>query len=165
MLSKIETGRTEPTVAMLTKIAAALGVTVSALLAEDTAGGTTVVTPAASTVRRNMPASSKGYSYCMFAPGLHHKLIEPYLFVLRKGRIRKGAVSHDGEEFVYVLKGRMKYRVGGNEYTLGPGDSIYFNALDEHDFVPLTNEVRYLGVFATKSAGKWWEDVKHAKRR
>ena len=61
--------------------------------------------------------------------------------------VKKQALKHRGEEFVFVLEGRMKYRVGATEYTLGPQDSLYFDAEEEHDLEPLTKRVRYLAVF------------------
>jgi len=42
-------------------------------------------------------------------------------------------VSHDGDEFVYVLSGRVRYAVGGDTYVLGPGDSLHFPGRDTHD--------------------------------
>ncbi|TDR45751.1 XRE family transcriptional regulator [Tahibacter aquaticus] len=42
-------------------------------------------------------------------------------------------VSHDGDEFVYVLSGRVRYRVGGEEYLLEAGDSLHFDGRQNHD--------------------------------
>ncbi|MNI88568.1 Cupin domain protein [compost metagenome] len=47
-----------------------------------------------------------------------------------------------------MLEGQMRYKVGAVEYTLLPGDSVYFNSLEEHTLVPITEEVKYLAVFA-----------------
>ena len=47
----------------------------------------------------------------------------------------------------YVVEGRMKYRVGVAEHQLGPGDSLYFSAVDEHDLEPLSARVVFLGIF------------------
>jgi uncharacterized cupin superfamily protein len=76
------------------------------------------------------------------------------LFVARRGEVQPGALQHSGEEFVYVLEGEMNYRVGSVTHKLGPGDSLYFDAEDEHDFEPLTPEVRFLGIFTDRPAEK-----------
>jgi hypothetical protein len=44
----------------------------------------------------------------------------------------------------------MEYRVGAVEYRLRPGDSLYFDAEDEHDFLPITDHVKYLGLFVER---------------
>ncbi len=41
-------------------------------------------------------------------------------------------VSHGGDEFVYVLAGRICYTVGKKVYPLGPGDSLHFDARKRH---------------------------------
>jgi mannose-6-phosphate isomerase-like protein (cupin superfamily) len=48
--------------------------------------------------------------------------------------------SHDGQEFNYVLKGRMKVIVSGHEMVLEEGDSIYFDSGKEHAMVALGEE-------------------------
>ena len=164
-LSRIETGRFIPTVAMLSTIAEALGMTVSALVDDSPLKTTTVMTPAANVAGARMADTTKGYRYFMFAQGLHRKIMDPFLFVLKKGQVRRGRVSHDGEEFVYVLKGKMLYHVGGDEFTLGSGDSLYFCSADEHDFEPLTEEVQYLGIMTTRDEKGWWKEVKYGKKK
>ncbi|MEN2471440.1 helix-turn-helix domain-containing protein [Burkholderia sp. GS2Y] len=41
-------------------------------------------------------------------------------------------VSHGGDEFVYVLTGRICYTVGKKDYPLSPGDSLHFDARKRH---------------------------------
>jgi mannose-6-phosphate isomerase-like protein (cupin superfamily) len=45
--------------------------------------------------------------------------------------------SHDGQEFNYMLSGRMKVIVSGHELVLEEGDSIYFDSGKEHAMVAL----------------------------
>ncbi len=78
--------------------------------------------------------------------------MQPFLFVAEKGKIQPGPMSHGGEEFVHVLSGRMRYHVGETTYTLGPGDSLYFDAEEKHDLEPITTQVRYLAVFVERGA-------------
>lgn len=153
LLSKIESGKTNPPVATLTKIASALGVTLADLL-EGPHGETTVATHARKLRDRTPSATDKGYAFHLLAAERSGKLMQPFLFVAEKGKVKSGAMSHDGEEFVYVLQGRMLYRVGDVSYTLGPGDSLYFNAEEEHDLEPLTAKVHYMAVFAERKGRK-----------
>lgn len=41
-------------------------------------------------------------------------------------------VAHSGDEFVYVLTGRICYTVGKKDYPLSPGDSLHFDARKRH---------------------------------
>ncbi|CAB3759962.1 hypothetical protein LMG29660_03841 [Burkholderia puraquae] len=41
-------------------------------------------------------------------------------------------VAHGGDEFVYVLAGRICYTVGKKNYPLSPGDSLHFDASKRH---------------------------------
>jgi len=149
LLSKIETGRTSPPVATLMKIAGALGVKASAFM-EEADGAATVHTPAERAGAEGLVKTEKGYSFHSFAAGRPDKLMQPYRFVAQKGKVKPGALSHRGEEFVYVLEGKMKYRVGRVEYMLSAGDSLYFDAEEEHDLDPVSKEVSYLAVFCER---------------
>lgn len=40
--------------------------------------------------------------------------------------------GHDGEEFAYVLKGELLYVIGGEEFRLGPGDSMHLRSNVPH---------------------------------
>jgi len=128
------------------KIADALGTNLPALL--DGAGlRATAFTPAPDLEATTLTRTDKGYAFFAFAAERGDKGMQPVLFVAEKGKVKPKALSHNGEEFVYVLEGRMKYRVGAVEYQLGPGDSLYFNAVDEHDLEPLSGRVVFLGIF------------------
>jgi quercetin dioxygenase-like cupin family protein len=99
----------------------------------------------------SLVATRTGYSFHAFAGGRAAKRMQPYLFVARKGEVRPDLLTHAGEEFVYVLEGRMEYRVGDTRYELGAGDSLYFDSAEPHGLAPLTALVRYLGVCAGPS--------------
>lgn len=147
LLSKIENDKTVPPVATLMRIAEALGVKTSVLLdADDDIA--CVFSPAGEVSEKAMATTDKGYQFHTYAAGFSNKCMQPFLFVARKKDVVKHKLSHTGEEFIYMLEGKMKYRVGAVEYTLRPGDTLYFDAEEEHALEPLSAEVKYLGVFA-----------------
>ncbi|MCZ2893383.1 XRE family transcriptional regulator [Burkholderia thailandensis] len=49
-------------------------------------------------------------------------------------------VAHAGDEFVFVLSGQVRYTVGKQDYPLGPGDSLHFNAHERHRVVNVGSE-------------------------
>jgi quercetin dioxygenase-like cupin family protein/DNA-binding XRE family transcriptional regulator len=152
LLSKIENGRTCPPVATLTRIAQALGTTVAALI-EDQSAETCTHTRARDITAKSLVTTRAGYAFHCFAGHRGAKRMQPYLFVARRGQIKNETLTHAGEEFVYVLDGRMEYRVGDVRYELGPGDSLYFDSSEPHGLAPLTASVRYLAVFAAPGSG------------
>jgi len=40
--------------------------------------------------------------------------------------------SHEGEEFIYVLEGKVEIKYGKDTYELNPGDSIYYDSIVAH---------------------------------
>lgn len=146
LLSKIENGKTVPPIATLMKIADALGTKVSVLLDDQQRSGTIYTTAETSTTK--LVKTDKGYSFFAFAVERGEKLMQPFLFVSKKNeQDSRHTFSHNGEEFIYILEGEMEYKVGNVEYTLKPGDSLYFDSVEKHSLSPLTDEVKYVAVF------------------
>ena len=107
----------------------------------------TVLTLADQLAKTPLTRTDKGYGFHLLAAERTDKMMQPFLFVAEKGKVKQGGLSHQGEEFVHVLEGEMYYRVGATRYRLGPGDSLYFDAEEEHDLQPISARVRYLAVF------------------
>ncbi len=145
LLSKIENNRVIPPVATLVKIANALGTSVSSLIQDD--GNLSVVFIGRKDAETRLIQTERGYSIFPFATEIKEKKMQPFLFVARKGEVKEHHLTHEGEEFVYVLDGEMKFQVGNVDYTLKTGDGLYFSSLEEHQVIPLTEEVRYLDIF------------------
>lgn len=145
MISKIENNKTIPSIAALIKIASSLGVSVSDILeAEETLSAEFT---AASDFEKNITRTDKGYHIFPFAPKYHHKKMQPFLIKAKKGEVKEHELTHEGEEFIYVISGVLKFKVGGTTYELHEGDSLYFNALENHGMQPATEEVVYLDIF------------------
>ena len=151
LLSKIESGKTTPPVATLSKIATALGVSLSSLF-EVESEASTVLTTAHQLNQSALTRTDKGYGFYQLATERSNKVMQPFIFIAEKGKVKSGAMAHRGEEFVYVLEGRMRYSVGKTTYTLESGDSIYFSSEEEHDLEPLTDTVKYLAVFTEQTS-------------
>lgn len=145
MISKIENNKTIPSVAALVKIAKALGSNISNILEQD--GWLNAILTTSQKARENLTATDKGYSIYPYASEYHEKKMQPFLFVARKGEVTPHELSHEGEEFIYVIKGQMKMQVGEVEYSLTTGDSLYFNSVQKHGIMPVSDEVMYLDIF------------------
>jgi transcriptional regulator with XRE-family HTH domain len=147
MISKIETNNVFPSVATLVKLAEALGTNVASLLQKKKGEYGSLLVSAKKSME-NTVITEKGYSIFPYASELHDKKMQPFLFIARKGEIKEHHLSHPGEEFIYVLEGSMKFQVGDIEYTMNENDAIYFNALEKHQIIPISEIVKYIDIFA-----------------
>jgi transcriptional regulator with XRE-family HTH domain len=145
MISKIENNKAIPSVAALVNIAKSLGTTISGLLEQQ--GFLNAIHVSRKQALQNLTPTDKGYLIHPYASGYHGKKMQPFLFVARKGEVIPHEVSHEGEEFIYVIKGQMKMQVGEVEYLLNTGDSLYFNSIQKHGLMPVSAEVTYLDIF------------------
>jgi len=146
LLSKIERGRVVPSVGTLVKTAGALGTTISALMQVE--GGAQTVHTQRERCYDSLVRTGKGVDLYAFATEHRDNRMQPFLCVARKGHVRRHNDSHGGQEFIFVLAGILRVRVGNVEYRLRDGDSIYFDSLEDHECVPESDEARYLDIFA-----------------
>jgi quercetin dioxygenase-like cupin family protein len=58
--------------------------------------------------------------------------MEPFLVTLEPASKKGMPYSHDGEEFLYVLEGRVEIQLGDHTDILEPGDCIYYDSTLNH---------------------------------
>jgi DNA-binding transcriptional MerR regulator/quercetin dioxygenase-like cupin family protein len=76
------------------------------------------------------------------SPGVRMELLawgntamEPHLFRIKPGGGSGESYSHEGEEFLHVLRGEFEISLnGGERYNLKPGDSLYFESSTPHSW-------------------------------
>jgi DNA-binding transcriptional MerR regulator len=59
-------------------------------------------------------------------------VMEPHLFRIAPEAGSGDPYTHDGEEFIYVLRGDLSITVGNENYQLKAGDSFYFESAIPH---------------------------------
>jgi DNA-binding transcriptional MerR regulator/quercetin dioxygenase-like cupin family protein len=59
-------------------------------------------------------------------------VMEPHLFRIAPEAGSGDSYTHEGEEFIYVLRGDLEIHIDGNHYRLKPGDSFYFESATPH---------------------------------
>lgn len=68
----------------------------------------------------------------LLVPGSTNRRLEPILLTLRQGQATPKERPHDGEEFGYVLQGRVTLRFGREILKLKKGECFYISAEKEH---------------------------------
>ena len=54
--------------------------------------------------------------------------MEPFVLSYPSDDALKNAFQHDGEEMLFVLQGKMRFKYGNQELALDKGDCIYFDS-------------------------------------
>ena len=92
-------------------------------------------------------AKEDGIEIKNLAPMFQKKISEPYWvkYEYNPDLLDKPihTTTHYGQEFDYVLKGRLKVRVGDNIEYLSEGDSIYYNSSTPHGMIAVDGEDCY----------------------
>lgn len=124
-LKKIESGKKIPPVGALLQIARALEIDSGFFLREQE-----------SSLRRRIKAYTKrteNYAYTTLTPGAENKHLKAFKVTIEAMQDHKGVgYQHEGEEFVYVLDGKIEVVVGDHINTLDSGDSLHFNSGIRH---------------------------------
>lgn len=125
-LKAVESGKVTPPVGALLQIARALQVDSGELLQEQK-----------STMQDRIKAYSKrtdNYAYTTLTPGAENKHLKAFRVTIEAQQEHSGVgYHHEGEEFVYVLKGNIEVSVGEHVNALVAGDSLHFNSGIQHN--------------------------------
>jgi transcriptional regulator with XRE-family HTH domain len=146
LVSKIERDRVMPPIATLVKIANALGTRVSALIENGRKAASVAET--GTEVADEMIGTEQGYWIHPYATHFPSKRMQPFMFIVRQGEVKEHHLAHEGEEFIFVLEGCVRVQVGADEHLLRAGDALYFDAAYIHQVIPVSEEARYLDIFA-----------------
>jgi transcriptional regulator with XRE-family HTH domain len=125
-LTEVESGAQRPSVGTLLQISRALGIDSGYFLKDQE-----------SSAEKRAEAYTKrtdNYAYTPLTPGAENKHLKAFR-ILVEANMSHGGVGfrHEGEEFVYVLKGEVEIAVGDHVNRLKPGESLHFNSSIKHD--------------------------------
>ena len=147
-----ETGMRDFSFSHLFNIAEALGVDISDLLTgESPKLHGYVLTRAGQGLKFNR---REQYVYHHLAYNFQGKLAEPFIVTVAQDGpgAEKQAHSHEGQEFDYVLEGKLKIVLGGNELYLQAGDSLFYNSALPHVMYALDGECKFIAVVVKEGA-------------
>ena len=152
-LSRMESGGRQPSLDGLLRVAAALGVEVGELLeASEEPGPGTVVRGATSPVHKR-----DGFSFQPLTPEAGPEGLAATKVIFPVDRVQSERQhEHEGEEWIYVLSGRLRLTLGGEATVLETGDAAYFNGLLPHRWDVLGEEdveILMVGCHAASGSG------------
>jgi transcriptional regulator with XRE-family HTH domain len=151
-LSKIENGQVSSPIATLMRLADGLDVPLAELFAEPPIDPPYVLTRKGKGQVVTQDGSRFGYSYEGLALEIRSKSAEPFLLTIRPND-GVGQFKHGGEEFLYMLSGRMRFTVGQETFILTAGDSLYFDPRQTHTTKALgKTPARFICIFMQASS-------------
>ncbi|MFD8718942.1 helix-turn-helix domain-containing protein [Streptomyces sp. NPDC059629] len=124
-LSRLETGQRQPSLPVLLTLARVYGTTVSDLLGETVADRDAIVRAG-----DMEPTRAGGWTY--WQAGASGRGMQSLRVRVPHGSQGDIVRVHPGEEWLYVLQGRLRLRLGDTTHVLAPGDSAHFDSLTPH---------------------------------
>jgi len=125
-IKKIEAGDQRPSVGTILQISRTLHIDSNFLLKEQD-----------DALQERSKAYTKrtdNYAYTPLTQTAENKHLKAFRIVVEAQKSHGGVgFQHEGEEFAYVLKGKVEVQVGDHVNVLKKGDSLHFNSGVKHD--------------------------------
>ena len=135
LLSQIEEGEVAPPLGTIIKLAKALEMKMGYFISGEGETPYTIVRRDARKVISRYDSKKVkhyGYEYESLAPHKKDRHMEPFLVTLAPAETDEERSAHDGQEFIFVLQGRMEVRLEEETHILEPGDAIYYDSTVPH---------------------------------
>jgi transcriptional regulator with XRE-family HTH domain len=149
LISDVERGKVEPSISTLKRLSDALGTTLTYFFSEPHAQNGRVVRASERTPLTTIASLPGNLRRVLGTGGIVYELASPAdteVIEAIYGRYEVGAsmgdepVTHEGEEWGMVLRGRLKVWVGDEIHFLDPGDSIWFPSTIPHRMENVADE-------------------------
>jgi len=134
ILGRVEANRMIPPLGDLVKLGKALETGMSYLVSPGTDKSMTVVrADQRKETSRHFGKKGEryGYFYESLAPEKANRSMEPFVVTLTLSEEVQPS-THDGQEFLFVLQGRVMLQVRGQKAYLDAGDAVYYDSTEPH---------------------------------
>jgi transcriptional regulator with XRE-family HTH domain len=164
-LSKVEKSGKAPPVATLSVIARELGVSVSVILGEETIDDSICLVRENERMLMAKTGEEFGYAYEALANPYPNKHMEPFILTYPSDDALQHIFQHDGQEMLFVLQGKMRFKYGNSEFVLDKGDCIYFDSSVAHTGEPIGEEPLKTLIVIYTGSPKGPTSFEHIKQR
>lgn len=142
LISRIENGRTIPSLPVLLDLIQSLDIDASYFFegVENRNSAKYLYIPKENQQVIEKEIEAQGFKYMhIFSKSLNSLGFEAVLLTLEPNSKREKVIT-DAWEFKYILKGTVKYLIDQEEVILSEGDALYFNGRFPHVPVSITDE-------------------------
>ncbi len=135
-LSQLETGRVVPTLRNLARIAMVFNKDLSYFFETDPSPLFRVHRQADRIKLPQSGVDTPSYFFENLGYMVPERMVDPYLaeFVVPKRKLDVKTHTHPGQEFLYMLKGKLEIEHNGVKHELEEGDAVYFDASIPHSY-------------------------------
>ena len=136
LLSKIERGHLFPTLPTLMRIALVFGVGLDHFFREDSDRPIHAVVRKADRICLPDKAgrTSPAYRFESLDYPVSDRKLNGYYVEIESEDEPSEPHEHPGAEIIYVLRGELVVNLEGEDFTLGEGDSMYFDSAHPHSY-------------------------------
>jgi transcriptional regulator with XRE-family HTH domain len=137
LLSQVENSNVSPPIATLSKLSKILGFKLSSLFDHEEEEKFEIVRKGQKkNFSRFIPLRNKKYPHYheSYFRKMPNKKMTPYLINLSGETLNTSSYSHQGESFIYVMKGEFELFLGSQRIDLQEGDSVYFDTSLSHRY-------------------------------
>ena len=128
-ISQLENDLVEPSISTLEDIVNALGTNLGDFFKDEK------LEQVVFTTSDYFEKESAGYQIKWLVPNAQKNEMEPILIELKKGKKSMEIDPHDGEEFGYVIHGKITLMNGDEEYEVKKGETFYLKGNLPHYIV------------------------------
>jgi len=130
-LSRLETGDRQASIAAVLTLARIFGVSLASMFETQVASDPCLI------VRANevAPQSADGLTYTPLSNAERFFNLQPIRIVVSPKRKGSDHYHHEGEEWLYVLSGRLTLSLAGKTYDLDAGDAAHFDSRRPHRLI------------------------------
>lgn len=137
MMEKIEKNQAIPSLGHMIKVARALGVRLGTFLDDMDQLGPVITKKGSTKQGETFSSTSTGarvnLDFFPLACDKSGRHMEPFIVDIDpKEQTDFMQSSHEGEEFIYILNGKVQINYGKQIYHLSEGDSIYYDSVVDH---------------------------------
>ncbi len=132
-LSRLERGEANASIANLIRLSATLGTSLAQIFGEAQSPAPPAYVVTRRTAGGDWIAGPNGYAWRRLGGDLRQPLLDAFELDFPPTKRRQIAlVSHEGEEFLLILSGRIEFQIGAEQLMLEAGDSVHFDASIPH---------------------------------
>ncbi len=135
-LSQVERGKSNPSLASIRSIVQELNIPLVSLFENPTKNLSDVVVR--KNKRKNFKLPDSALKFELLTPDLKRQM--EIIRVIAPPKGRSEFMAHEGEEWGYVVKGRIRLTVGNEEFELEVGDTAYYSSEIPHGWVNETDD-------------------------
>ncbi len=128
-ISQLENDLNSPSIATLTDILAALGSNLAEFFREE--AEEKIVYSKNEFIEKN----ENGVLWNWLIPNAQKNMLEPVLVELEESSATAGDIPHEGEEFGYVLEGKIAVVLGNMHHLCKKGEAFYYIAGKPHSII------------------------------